>query len=182
MRQKLLSILPFSALICLGLATNVSGQTSTEDKAVVEARREIIRLEMEVERLSPPLAASNPALKAAIEEARNSSLAMMKAITGEPTLEAARLRLQEAERKMAEAMKSGDPSARAAADDAVRKATEALYDEAYAIPAIAALRDASAEAGKRLGAAREAAVAATPDGKSIVEKLIAARALVEAKP
>ena len=181
MRVKILFLLPF-ALVLPATVPTLPGQAPAEEKAVVEARREIIRLEMEVERLSPPLAASNPALRAAIEDARNSSLAMMKAITEEPALEPARLRLQEAEQKMADALKAGDPSARAAADDAVRKATEALYDQAYAIPAIAALRDASSEAGNRLGAAREAAVAATPDGKSIVERLLAARALVKPKP
>lgn len=182
MRQKFHSLTPFFALILAGMAATAPGQSSPEDKAIIEARREVIRLEMEVERLSPPLAASNPALKAAIEEAKNSSLAMMKAISEEPALEAARLLLQEAEQKMAAAMKAGDPVARATADDAVRKATEALYDQAYAIPAIAALRDASAEAGNRLSAAREAAVASTPDGKSIVERLLAARALLKSQP
>ncbi|MFM7182783.1 MAG: hypothetical protein ACKO2G_15140 [Verrucomicrobiales bacterium] len=182
MLQKFLTLVPVSALISLAMAGAAYGQSSTEDKAVIEARREIIRLEMEVERLSPPLATSNPALKAAIDEAKNSSLAMMEAIADDPSLQAARLRLSETEQQMASAMKAGDQTARAAADDAVRKATEALYNQAYAIPAIAALRDASADAGKRLSAAREAAVASTADGKSIVEKLIAARAVLKAEP
>lgn len=166
-----------SSLLSLVIAVSLlPAQTSTEDRSVVEARREIIRLEMEVERLSAPLATTNPSLKAAVAEARDSSMAMMKAIAEEKSLDAARQTLAEAEEKLAAAVKSGDMPTRLAADDAVRKATEALHEQAYAIPAIALLRDASMEAGKRLKAAREAAVGATPDGKTVIERLLAARA------
>lgn len=182
MRQNIRPLFLVCWFVFPAVAHATTGAPAVQDKAVIEARREVIRLEMEVERLSPPLAASHPALQAAIEDAKNSSLAMMKAIADEPSLQTARLQLQEAEQKMAAAMKAGDPVARAAADDAVRKSTEALYSQAYAIPAIAALRDASAEAGKRLGVAREAAVATTPNGKAIVEKLSAARAVAGPMP
>lgn len=171
MRSLILSLLSLATVV-----SPLSAQTSTEDPSVVEARRDIIRLEMEVERLSAPLAVSNPALKAAAAEARDSSMAMMKAIAEEKSLDEARRVLAEAEENLAAANRSGDMPARLAADDAVRKATEALYEQAYAIPAIAQLRDASADAGKRLKSAREAAVGATPDGKSVIEKLLAARA------
>jgi hypothetical protein len=56
MPQKSLPVLPFFALIPLGMAGTTPGETPAKDKAVVEARRKIIHPEMEAERLSPPLA------------------------------------------------------------------------------------------------------------------------------
>ncbi len=145
------------------------------DIAARDARREVIRLEMEVERLSQALMATDATLAAAQKAAEDSSIAMVKAIEAEPSLEAVRAKVSEAEAQMVAAVQSKDPIARAKATGAVQKATEVMYEQAYVIPAIAALRDASTTAGKNLKLAREAAVAATSDGKPIVDQLVAAR-------
>lgn len=157
------------------LALVLPAFSNPSDPAAREARREVIRLEMEVDRLSQALMAKDPALAAAQKAAEDSSTAMFKAIEAEPSLEAARAKVREAEAQMVAAVQSKDPVARAKATVAVRNATEDLYEMAYAVPGIAALRDASTSAGKNLKSARETAVAATPEGKPIVDQLVAAR-------
>lgn len=138
--------------------------------------REAFKLEREMYEKIPDIEERLPELKTLMEQSREASRAVQEALKTHPALADARAQREAAFTQLTLAISKQDAAGQQAAQGAYRNAENHINEEGRKVPEIAALMEASANAGTVYLKKKEEAYATQPETAALAQKAAELRA------
>lgn len=162
--------------VAFSLACPILAETPAEVRTL---RREAYQIQREMEKRIPNIHDRDADLKARYEATVEASKKVQEALKNRPELAAARASRDSAFNALTAAISKGDAAGKQAAQEAYRAAEQNIAAEGQKVPEIAALMNASGEAGMAYLAKKEEVYAAQPETAEMAKKASALRARAE---